>query len=409
MTTASLRIAFTLYRGNPNSGGQGVYTRYLTRELAALGHRVTVFSGPPYPTVDPGVSLRRLYGLDLFRDPDPFRLPRPREFRDLAAFGELALMATGAFPDPKAFGWRIARALDPGEFDIVHDNQSLNWALVRLLDKGLAVTASIHHPVTVDRRLALETTAGLKRRIGLKRFYGFVAMQASVARRLTRVLTVSHSAANDLSRELGIERSRISVVPIGVDAERFHPIVSVSREDRLICTTASADVPLKGLRYLVEAVALLPGTRLIVMGAKSTDSGIMSVVDNLGLASRVHFAGSVDHSTMVQTYARASVAVVPSLYEGFSLPAVEAMACGVPLVVAKGGALPEVVGDAASLSEVASAKALAEAIAAVLGDPKGSLERAVYARRRVVERFSWRCAAEATVEEYRRVIKESNG
>src|SRR4051812_9005047 len=76
----SLRIAYLVYRGNPHSGGQGVYTRYLTRELAALGHQVTVFSGQPYPHLDDGVTLVKVPSLDLYRQPDPFRVPHFREF-----------------------------------------------------------------------------------------------------------------------------------------------------------------------------------------------------------------------------------------------------------------------------------------------------------------------------------------
>lgn len=104
------------------------------------------------------------------------------------------------------------------------------------------------------------------------------------------------------------------------------------------------------------------------------------------------------------TYARASVAVVPSLYEGFSLPAVEAMACAVPLVTSRGGALPEVVGEEAATVPAGSARLLAEAIELVLVNYAASLERAQAARTRAVARFSWRRTAQGTVAHYRALI-----
>jgi len=77
-----LRVALLSYRSKPHCGGQGVYVRHLSRELTSLGHDVEVFSGQPYPDLDPGVRLTKLPSLDLYRDSDPFRTPRPREIRD---------------------------------------------------------------------------------------------------------------------------------------------------------------------------------------------------------------------------------------------------------------------------------------------------------------------------------------
>lgn len=405
MPPRPLRVAFTLYRGNPHSGGQGVYTAFLTRELVRLGHEVVVFAGPPYPMLDPAVRLVQVPGLDLLGEPDPFRLPRPSEFRCVEDLLEVLVMLGGGFPDPRAFGWRLAAHLDElASFDVVHDNQSLNWTVYELVRRGRPVLGSFHHPITVDRRLELEAAGSWRRRLGYRRFYGFVGMQAKVARALPRVVTVSEVARRDLARELGLRLDRLVVVPVGVDTDLFAPHPEVPREPGLVVTTASADVPLKGLRFLVEAISLLPGTRLAIIGPHDASGALTALARRFGVEQRVELTGTLSREEMVMTYARASVAVVPSLYEGFSLPAVEAMACAVPLVTSRGGALPEVVGEEAATVPAGSARLLAEAIELVLVNYAASLERAQAARTRAVARFSWRRTAQGTVAHYRALI-----
>jgi glycosyltransferase involved in cell wall biosynthesis len=404
MPLRPLRIAMTVYRGNPHSGGQGVYTAFLTRELARLGHEVTVYSGPPYPILDPRVRLVRIPGLDLLGEPDPFRLPRPWELTSVEDVLEVALMLAGGFPDPRSFGWRLATHLAELEsYDVVHDNQSLNWAIAELARRR-PVLGSFHHPITVDRRLDLEAAGSWLRRLGYRRFYGFVGMQARVARSLARVLTVSEVARRDLAREIGLRLDRLVVVPVGVDTELFCPHPEIAREPGLVVTTASADVPLKGLRFLVEAISLLPGTRLAIIGPHEGSAALTALARRFGVERRVELTGALAREDMVKLYARASVAVVPSLYEGFSLPAVEAMACAVPLVTSRGGALPEVVGQEAATVPAGSARLLAEAIELVLVDYAASLERARAARARAVARFSWRRTALETVAHYQAVL-----
>lgn len=405
-----LRIAFLVYRGNPHSGGQGVYTRYITRELFELGHHVEVFSGPPYPELDEGVILHKLPSLDLYRDPDPFRVPKMAEFRTRYDVGEFALMCTGAFPEPRSFGWRMYKAIRERlhDFDIIHDNQSLSHSVLRLQRLGMPVLASIHHPITVDRRLGLFHAKGMKERIGLWRFYGFLRMQTKVAQGLRSVLTVSHASATDISREMGVDPKRIKVAPVGVDTTLYRPIEHVVRERGLIVTTASADVPLKGLKYLIEAVHSLVedsgyDCRLVVMGKRKPGSTVAELVEYYGLGDRVSFVGSVSCQEMVEYYSRASVAVVPSLYEGFSLPSIEAMACGTPLVVTNGGALPEVVGRESRAAKVAiagDAVDLAGKMLEVLLDPQEAQKMARRAMLRVHSRYSWKASALATEKAY---------
>lgn len=405
-----LRIAFCVYRGNPHSGGQGVYTKHIAEELSKLGHKVVVFSGQPYPDLDlTQVRLTKLPSLDLYRDEDPFRTPKLREFRDCIDFAEFSIMASGGFPEPRTFGWRLERALSGrrGDFDLIHDNQSLSWSIERLAASGWPVIASIHHPITVDRRLALTYANGLKAKFGSWRWYGFVKMQVEVAKRLERILTVSDTSRSDLSKEMGLELGRTSVVPIGVDTSIFSPKKPTLIEPGLIVTTASADVPLKGLQILIEAMSEIhshePSVRLVILGKPNKDSKLPERISELGLEEVVEFRGSVPQREMVDLYNSASIAVVPSLYEGFSLPAVEAMACGVPLVATDGGALPEVTGrdgETVLIARAGDSIDLAKKVLKLLDSPILRDELSSNALERVREKFTWAATAKATEASY---------
>jgi glycosyltransferase involved in cell wall biosynthesis len=407
-----LRVALLVYRGNPHSGGQGVYTRYLSRELVGLGHRVTVFAGQPWPVLDEGVDFVPVPSLDLYRQPDPFRVPRPREFRSLIDVAEFGLMCTAGFPEPLTFSWRVRKLLAGmrGEFDLVHDNQCFGRGIAGIVDDGWPLVATLHHPITVDRALDLAHAKTLVRRVSLRRWYGFLGMQMRVAQRIPRIVTVSESSKRDIIDQMGVRPEQLAVVPVGVDHTLFRPLPSTERRPGRLMTTASADVPLKGLVPLLEALAKLRTEReadLVVIGQPRPESSVGETIARLGLEGAVRFVSGVSDERLVELYAEASVAVVPSLYEGFSLPAVEAMACGVPLVATTGGALPEVVGtdgETGLLVEPGDPSALAVAVSRVLDDPALAARLAEAGRRRVLERFTWRACAEATVEHYRRAL-----
>jgi glycosyltransferase involved in cell wall biosynthesis len=407
-----LRIAFLAYRGNPHSGGQGVYTRYLTRELAALGHHVEVFAGPPYPILDDGVELTEVPSLDLYRQPDPFRIPFPREFRSRIDVLEFALMCTAGFPEPLTFSLRARKVLAGrrGDFDIVHDNQCLARGLLGMMEDGWPVVATVHHPITVDRDLELAHAPGLRRRLILRRWYGFLGMQLEVTRQLPRVVTVSESSKADIVDQMGVDPSRLAVVPVGVDDKLFRPRPAVARVPGRLMTTASADVPLKGLVPLLEALAKVRTERhaeLVVVGQPRPASRVAATIRRLGLEDAVRFVSKVSDDRIVQLYAEAEVAVVPSLYEGFSLPAVEAMACGVPVVATTGGALPEVVGSDGGTGLLVPAgdpSALAMAVGTALDSAELRARIGEAGRARALELFTWRAAARATVEQYRTVL-----
>ena len=412
---APLRVALLTYRGNPQSGGQGVYTHYLSRELAALGHRVTVYSGPPYPELVPDVPLVKVPSLDLYRPEDPFRTPARHEFRDLVDVVEFGIMCAAGFPEPLTFSLRVRSLLRARRhaIDVVHDNQCLGYGILGLVRDGFPLVATVHHPITVDRAVELAQAESWRRRVNIRRWYGFLRMQKRVVRGLPRVLTVSESSARDICRDMGASPRRLAVVPAGVDTALFRPLPHVDRVPGRLVTTASADVPLKGLLPLLEAVAKVRTERhaeLVIVGRPKPDSRVPATIERLGLEDAVTLAGVVSAERLVELYAEAEVAVVPSLYEGFSLPAVEAMACGVPLVCTTGGALPEVVGrggHTALLVPPNDPGAMAGAIVRALDDAGLRRRLARAGRARVVERFSWRATAEATVEQYRDVIAAS--
>ncbi len=383
-----------------------MYVAHLSRALADLGHAVTVYAGPPYPELPDEVVLRRVPSLDLYRPHDPFRRPRRNEFRSPVDVLEYALMCTGAFPEPLTFSLRVRAALrrSAARHDVIHDNQCLGYGLL-----GLAVplVATIHHPISVDRRLALARAEGWTRRIGQRRWYSFVRMQRRVARRLAGIITPSEVSAADIARDFAVDPRRISVVPNGVDPDVFRPLPEVARVPGRIVTVASSDLPSKGLEVLVEAIAKLATERdveLVVIGRGGKGEAFRRAVARFGLQARVRAAGRVEPLEMVRLYAEAEAAVIPSLYEGFSLPAAEAMACGVPLVATDGGALSEVVGDAALVVPRGDAGALAAALASMLDSPVAATARGSLGRARVIERFTWRSTAEETLHRYRQAI-----
>ena len=406
---SSLRIALLTYRGNPTCGGQGVYVKYLSRALTDLGHEVDVLSGPPYPELDDGIALHKIPGLDLYNPEHLFKVGDIRDLSSLLNQFEFLSMCAGGFPEPFTFGFRVRRHLLRGRngYDIIHDNQSLSYGLLGIAAAGYPTVATIHHPITVDRETEIAAAGSWLRRLKVKRWYSFLAMQKRVSRRIPKIITVSECSKRDVGREFRLPPERFRVVPNGINTDCFYPLDGVKRADDLILVTNSADTPLKGLRYLLEAVAEIRRertVRVVVIGKPKENGVIERLIAELSLGNAVHFTGRIADQEFARYYAGETMAVIPSLYEGFGMPAGEAMACGVPVISTSGGALPEVVGDAGILVPPGDAAALRDAIAALLNDPERRMRLGEAGLAKVRKSLTWRHAAQRTVEVYREAI-----
>ena len=411
-----LRIAYLTYRGKPHVGGQGVYTRHLAKALVDLGHHVEVLAGQPYPVLDPRVPLVELPSLDIYNDHFPMRMPAIWELKDRWDWLEVTTFSSGTFPEPLAFSMRawdhLRRRRD--EFDLVQDNQCLGYGLLAMERMGLPVLGTIHHPITVDRRLEMEHAESRSQRYNKARWYAFTKMQTRVARRLRRVITVSRNSYDDICRDHLVSPERLFIVPVGVDPELFTPLAGIERRANQIISTASSDVAMKGQRYLLEALALIRsdrpelGLRLVLVGKLKDGSAAQRTIEELGLADAVEFVSGVPDERIVELYNESACAVVPSLYEGFSLPAIEAMSTGCPLVATTGGAIPEVAGpDGETCYAVRPGDAadLARGILAVLDDPDAAERVGKAGRERVITRWSWRHTAVKTLDHYRALLE----
>ncbi|HPQ43543.1 MAG TPA: glycosyltransferase family 4 protein [Syntrophales bacterium] len=405
-----MKICLLTYRGNPTCGGQGVYIDYLSRALAELGHTVDIISGPPYPELAEGIQLHKLANLDLY---NPDHLFKPASLSALLTSPinqlELLSMSSGGFPEPFTFGLRTFnyfRKKMP-RYDIVHDNQCLAYGILGLPRLGFPTVATIHHPITVDRDVEISSAGSLLKKLKARRWYSFLGMQKWVSRRLSHIITVSECSKKDISKDFKTSSRRFRVVPNGINTDFFYPLPHVKRSDNHIIVTNSADTPLKGLRYLLEAVAAIRKERnvtLTVVGTPKKNGVIENLVKKLGIGRCVRFTGRIEYEEFAHYYARATMAVIPSLYEGFGMPAGEAMACGVPVISTVGGALPEVVGDAGILVPTADSKALKDAIVSLLDNPDKRHRLGEAGLDRVKSSFTWRHAAQKTVDVYREAI-----
>ncbi len=394
-----LRIALLGYRSHPHVGGQGIYINYLSKALVDIGHSVDVISGPPYPELDPRVGLIKLPSLDLFAAKSHVTALRWRHLKSFSDTYEWFSMLTGGFAEPYTFARRAAKYLhEQGHnYDLVHDNQCLAYGLLTIEKSGLPVVATVHHPITRDFQLAL-AAASWKHKLLVRRWHSFLHMQGKVVRKLKHVVTVSEQSQKDIVSAFKRPASRTPIMYNGIDTETFAPMQSVTREPYLLITTSSADQPLKGLRFLLKAMALLkssyPDLKLQVIGKLKKDGDTEKLLRRLHLSDSVEFISGISTKALVREYNRASIAVSPSLYEGFGLPAGEAMSCETAVVTSDGGALPEVVGDAGRVVAAGDSRALAGAIDELLQDPALRERLGQAARARIEEHFSWQVKAQ---------------
>ena len=318
-----MRVALLSYRSKPHCGGQGIYIRHLSRELVNLGHEVEVFSGQPYPELDPGVTLTKVPSLDLYREPDPFRVPKPREFRDLVDVEEFLTMCAAGFPEPKTFSTRVAKLLRDrvDDFDIVHDNQVLGYGMLDIEKMGLPLITTLHHPITFDRRIDLEAATGFRRKLTLRRWYGFLRMQGKVARQARKILTPSETSRRDIAIDFGVDPARMQVILLGVD-DGFVPPTKPRVKGRILAM-ASADAPMKGIATLLEAFAKLRTERdveLVLVTKPQAGGRTEQLVERLAIQDSVRFVNGISELDLVELMGSAEVACVPSLYEGLQPP-----------------------------------------------------------------------------------------
>jgi glycosyltransferase involved in cell wall biosynthesis len=392
-------------------GGQGVYLYYISRELKRLGHEVDIIVGPPYPNIAEGIAEHRLENLNFFEfgfpKQDPFRVFSPLNLYDLAG------TRLGMFTEMCSFSIRaynkLRQLLRNRRFDIIHDNQTLGYGILLMKAFEIPIVATVHHPLPIDRKTDIAHIDRAWERFGRIMFYPFV-MQHLVTRRMDRVIAVSESAAEETRNAFKVPRSRIRVVHNGIDTDMFRRLDGERRERGRLVIVANTVDRKKGVIYLLRALQLLReeiDVKLTIVDRGAPDNEYTpALVGRFGLDGSVDFTGKVSLEELVRYYATAEVAVVPSLYEGFGLPAAEAMACGLPVVATTAGALPEVVEDGRSgiLVPPRDHYALAGAIKCLLKDEPLRRAMGEEGRRRVERNFTWEEAARKTLAVYREVL-----
>ena len=405
----SLKIGLLSYRSHPYSGGQGIYVKHLSKALAELGHEVDVISGQPYPELDERVNLVKLPSLNIFEEEDRFRSFKMNYLMNPLSLFEWLSVMTGGFPEPYTYGVRVNRYLKKrlGDYQIIHDNQSLSYALLHI-QQNFPLVTTIHHPITRDHKLELENAKNWKQRLSSNRWHGFLRMQKKVAPSLKAIITPSHSSKIDISNEFSVNKDFIDVVHNGIDTETFKPNDNKNRIKNRIITTASADVPLKGLKYLINAlpkiISLYPDTELVVIGKAKSNGETMKLIKKLNLLPHIHFKSNLKEKDIVDLYASAELAVIPSLYEGFGFGAGEAMSCGVPLISTLSGGLEDIVKGSCYEIEPGSSVQIENAVIDLFDNEEEMKRVALLGRKRILEKFNWRQAAKGYLAIYEREI-----
>ena len=382
------------YRSAPFGGGQGVYVKNLSKALTNLGHKVTVFSGPPYPDLDKEVDLIESPGLNLFETFNfkdriyRFIKQKNKTFTD---FYEFLSVLAGGFPEMKTFGKRAKKHLLKNNYDVVIDNQSISYAMeyIQITNPLIEV---IHHPITKDLNHELATSKNIIYKLSRYRWYSFLKMQKKVAPKLRNILTVSESSKRDIIADFKVSSNNISVINNAIDTSIFRPYPDVKRKPHKLITTASADVPLKGLDYSLYALASLKeefsDIELSVIGMPRVGGHTERLIKKLDLSQRINFKTNLTKEEIAEEYAESSIAIVSSLYEGFGYPVGEAMSCSIPLIATNVASIPEITEDFATLIPTKNHEALASAITEIFSKPDMYNIKAKKGRIHIKEKFN---------------------
>ena len=404
-----MKVGLLSYRSHPYSGGQGIYIKHLSRALNSLGHDVSVLSGPPYPELDDNVELIKIPSLGLFESGQRLEAFRLSFLWNPIDFYEWITVMTGGFPEPYTYGKRVIKKLKDSnfKFDVLLDNQSLSDSLLEIQENHpLAVT--IHHPITKDHRLEMESATNWKEKLSSSRWHNFLPMQKRVAPQLNHIICVSQPSKEDVISEFNVDENKITVIPNGIDIDTFKPSLVAKTLGFRIVTTASADIPLKGLRHLILALPRVmdefPLTSLVVIGKSPEKSNLDKLIDDLDLQDKITFKSGISELEIVKIYHDSDIAVIPSLYEGFGFGAGEAMACGVPLISTDSGGLKQVIGDAALKISPGSVKEIEDGIFKLFNEEETRKELSIKGRKRMEELFDWKIAASNYIDVFKTLI-----
>ena len=406
-----LRIAFLSYRSNPFSGGQGIYVKYMTKALRDLGHEVTVFSGPPYPDLYEDIKLEKIPSLDLYSKENKFKDVELKKLLNPINFFEWASINSGGFSEPYTFGKRIKKSLKNrlDEFDVIHDNQSLCYEMI-FFQKRIPLVTTIHHPISKDLKFQLKSTKSLFLKLLMIRWHSFLKMQIQVAKKLKSVIVVSESSKEDIHNDFGLKKSVMRVILNGIDTDAYYPDETVQKVPLRIVTTASADVPLKGLDFLLKAFASVKdihsNASLQIIGGSKKGGHTKRLIKKLGIEKDITFNKNLSFKEVRDLYCSADIVVIPSLYEGFGFAVGEAMACKVPVITTSGGAIPEVIKDCGIIVEPGKSKELEKAILALLPNEELKKSLAEKGFQRIRKDLQWSEVAIRATEMYEAEIEK---
>jgi glycosyltransferase involved in cell wall biosynthesis len=223
------------------------------------------------------------------------------------------------------------------QFAVLHCNQVMGPSLSRLKRTGLPIILTIHHPVTVDCALAVEETPFLQSVHWRLKYAAPIVWQRAMCSVADAIVTVSATVRDRLVQDYGCDPANVVIVPNGVDGNVFQPVDAPEEYD--VIALGSLMHPRKGFRYLVDAYRQLAssGRRIADVGRRSD-----SQLRELRFIPNVTVHGTVDAPRLIQLLQRSKTLISTSLYEGFGLSLIEALACGIPAFAFGGGAVGEV-------------------------------------------------------------------